>query len=59
MSASTICATVLALETNSGRTGIGLPTSHASMKAPMIRISRDTTNMTRKIGSAPEMPSAT
>ena len=57
--ASRICATVLNLETKSGRIGIGRPTIQASKKALMIMISRDTTRMTRKIGSAPAMPSET
>ena len=55
--ASSIWAKVLAFETANGRTGIGLPTSHDSMKAEMIMMSRETTRMTRKIGSAPAMPS--
>jgi hypothetical protein len=57
--AKVICATVLAFDTKSGRTGMGLPTSQASMKALMIMMSRDTTRMTRNIGSIPTIPSET
>ena len=48
-----ICATVFAFDTGSGLTGIGLPTSHDSMKPLMIMMSRETTRMTSEIGSAP------
>jgi len=54
-----ICATVLTFEIASGRTGIGLPISHDSMKPLMIMMSRETTRMTSEIGSAPAIPSAT
>ena len=47
---------MLTFETANGRTGIGLPTSQDSMKAEMIMMSRETTRMTRKIGSAPAIP---
>ena len=53
-----ICAAVLSFETTSGFTRIGLPTNHASMTPPTIRISRDTTRMTSQRGMSLVMPSA-
>src|SRR5205085_10853333 len=55
-SASTICATVLSLETTSGLSAIGLRTSHDSITALTIMMARDTTRMTRHRGMPFAMP---
>jgi len=55
--ANMICATVLSLETSSGRTVMGLPRNQESITPPMIRMSRDTTRMTIQRGIASAMPS--
>ena len=57
--AKAICAAVLIFETISGLAAIGFPSSHASITAPTIMMSRDTTRMTSGRGTAPLMPSVT